>query len=216
MSPPLSTVLLYRNCVGADKPRARRQLKLPSGLAHFKQRRSDFARSLKLSDDFFDAAFIDDSQPVRRNSQTNPTAHAGNPEASILKVRQRPRFRFVICMTHSISYERSLSCYLTYTAHKFSLPARLDDTRQLAAKCFVSKLNARKPKLSKIATRTTGHSAAQNDANLIRITGKLCQFGLSRHSIFHRRVGILDDGLELLASNQIFGRQHLAALILVD
>src|SRR5882724_6952073 len=97
-----------------------------------------------------------------------------------------------------------------------SLPARLDQARDLAVVAEITKRDARYLELAIVGARTAGDFAAVADADLGRVARQRRKLQLGAEALFHRLGLVHDDGLERLALGTVLVRKLPAPVVLCD
>src|SRR3954447_23549303 len=97
-----------------------------------------------------------------------------------------------------------------------SLPARLDQARDLAVIAEITKRDARYFELAIVGTRTAGDFAAVADADLGRVARQGSKLELSAETLFHRLGLIHDDRLERCALGTVLVGKLAAPVVVLD
>src|SRR6478609_982220 len=98
----------------------------------------------------------------------------------------------------------------------FSLPARLDQARDLAVIAEITKRDARYFELAIIGARTAGDFAAVADADLGRVARQGGKLELSAEALLQRLGLIHDDRLESGTLGGVLVRKLAAPVVLLD
>src|SRR3954462_4480771 len=97
-----------------------------------------------------------------------------------------------------------------------SLPARLDQARDLAVVAEVPKRDARYFELAIIGTRAAGDFAAVADTDLGRVARHGGKLQLSAETLFHRLGLVHDDRLERVTLGTVLVGKLAAPVVLLD